>query len=90
MTTDEDAPVPSDASASSEQPAQKPQAGKRPIGLFALPQWFRDRAHGTPPTEEERAKLKVWFAEQLRDRPLAPNAFRPPDALTTPPDEPEN
>jgi hypothetical protein len=55
-------------------------SARKPVRMaFRMPDWFLKRVPGSPPTEEERARLKKWFTEQLRDHPLMP-ADPPPAA----------
>jgi hypothetical protein len=91
MPSDPDKPA-SDTPAGDEheQPAPPPRPGGRPLtAAFRLPQWFRERKPGTPPTPEEMQKLADWFAEQLRQHPLTHDSLRPPPDQPAPPDEPE-
>ena len=89
MESNQEKPTPSNPLDESGQPDPQPKAGKRLIGLFRWPEWFRQRTPGTPPTEEERAKLKEWFEQQLRERPLKLDDPQADGDLASPPDEPE-
>jgi hypothetical protein len=89
MTSDQDeTPIPN-APNPGEQPAPGPKAGRKLIGAFRLPQWFRERAPG-PATEEERARLKEWFEQQLREQPLTPDgAAAQPSEIPPKPTQPD-
>jgi hypothetical protein len=79
MTDDQPEPAAEDSPEPTDAPPEAREDGRRPLAFFSLPDWFRQRPPGQPFTPEEDERLKAWFAEQLRQRPLRREDFKRPE-----------